>query len=147
MVFIPPPPILPPKQDNKKRPKSRLLQNRLNSSGSRSRMGKIMSNPLGTTQGVSTLKIVLIYSIVGMILNWVLPIVILQFNPEMMKEDAHYYGSFGAIIITGILLIVTLVNQLFRSSKSQSDPTKTHGYNTDIYRQDTSERNGNIDGR
>ena len=145
MVFIP---IHPPPSKNKKRNASlRTLQNRRNSIGQGSRMRQMFSNPFNTSQGVSTLTIVLIYSVVGMILNWVFPIVILEFSSEMIEEDAHYLGTVGAITITGVLLLTGLVNRFIFRSKPDPGKSKTRGINTDIFEQEDSKRKGDMGGR
>lgn len=118
MVFIPPP-YVPPNQKNKKNSSRRTLQDRKNTTGIKTGMGGMVRNSLSTSQGISTLKIVLIYSVLGMILNWLLPIVIQKWNPEMVKEDAHYFGTLGAIIITVFFLIISLLKGLILRSRSQ----------------------------
>ena len=144
MIYIPPPlPPDPPSDQgrNKKSATRRTLHRRHNSIGTRSRMWRI-GNPFETTQGVSTLKIVLLYSVLGMILNWVLPIVILQFKPEMLKEDANYFGTVAAIVITIVLLMFSLFKQLIFRSRSRSEDRKRQGINIDIYGSEHSEREG-----
>ena len=67
---------------------------------------------LGTVQGVSTLKIVLVYSVLGLILNWVLPTLILGVRPDIPKDQADMWGTTIAMVITGVLLVVTLVKDI-----------------------------------
>ncbi len=125
--------FLPPKQNNKKNSLRKTLHRRHNSIGPRSRMDGIMKNPLGTSQGVSTLKIVLMYSVLGIILNWVLPIAIQKVNPEMLKEDAQYYGTLYAIVATFFFLVVSLLKEIIMRHRSQSDHLETQGTNTHLF--------------
>jgi len=133
MVFIPPPPI-PPNQNKKKNSPRKTLQDRHNSIRTRNRMGigQVMRTSLGTAQGTSTLKIVLIYSILGMILHWLLPIVIQNVRPEMPEEDAQYYGILGAIIITVFFLVVSLLKGVILRQRAQSEKSKTQDANTKL---------------
>ncbi len=110
----------------KKNSTRKTLQNRRDLLRARNRMGvgQVMRTSLSTSQGMSTLKIVIMYSVLGMILNWLLPIVLLKMNPEMFEEDAQYFGTLGAIVITGFFLIVSLLKRLIlrsRSHKKQSE--------------------------
>ena len=127
MVFIPP--VLPPTQTRKKNSSKRTPKDRHNSIRARSGMSRMVRTSLSTTQGVSTLKIVLIYSILGMILNWVLPILILNVQPDMVEDDAQYYGTLGAIVITAIFLIFSLVKGIVMRSSAQSEQSKTRDTN------------------
>ena len=133
MVFIPPPPI-PPNQNKKKNSLRKTLQDRHNSMRTRNRMGigQVMRTSLGTAQGTSTLKIVLMYSILGMILHWLLPIVIQNVRPEMPEEDAQYYGILGAIIITLFFLVVSLLKGVILRQRAQSEKSKTRHTNTKL---------------
>ncbi|MCG9128332.1 hypothetical protein JT359_12090 [Candidatus Poribacteria bacterium] len=83
-------------------------------------MGKGVRKSLSTTQGTSTLKIILIYSMLGMFLNWVLPDLLLWLRPDFEPYDANYYGTIWSIGITGFLLVLSLLKGLilrFKSSK------------------------------
>ena len=129
MVFIPPP-YVPPNQKNKKNSRRRTLQDRQNTGRVRTGMGGMVRNSLHTSQGVSTLKLVVMYSILGMILNWLLPIVILKWNPEMVKEDAQYFGTLGAIVITVFFLIISLLKGLILRSRSHQKQSESHHQDT-----------------
>ena len=131
MVFIPPP-YVPPNQNKKKNSPRRTLQGRHNTTRARSGMSEMLRGSLSTAQGASTLKIVLIYSILGMILHWLLPIVILNVRPDMPEEDAQYYGILGAIIITVFFLVVSLLKGLIQRHRSQSEKSKTQDENTKL---------------
>lgn len=84
-------------------------------------MGKVVRNSLSTTQGTSTLKIILFYSILGMLLNWLLPDVLLWLRPDLEPYDANYYGTIWSIGITGFLLILSLLKGLILRYKSKQD--------------------------
>ncbi|MDE0084148.1 MAG: hypothetical protein OXU23_00425 [Candidatus Poribacteria bacterium] len=129
MVFIPPP-YVPPNQNKKKNSPRRTLQGRHNTTRARSGMSEMLRGSLGTAQGTSTLKIVLMYSILGMILHWLLPIVIQNVRPDMPEEDAQYYGILGAIIITVFFLVVSLLKGLIVRHRAQSEKSKTQDANT-----------------
>ncbi|MCY4403167.1 MAG: hypothetical protein OXD54_11370 [Candidatus Poribacteria bacterium] len=103
--------------------------------GTRPSLGKRMGNTLSTSQGMSTLKIVIIYSILGMILNWVLPLILIQLYPEMLIEDAQYLGTLGAIIITGFFLIVSLIKGIILRSRSQHEKSDAQYTNTSLFNQ------------
>ncbi|MDE0480952.1 MAG: hypothetical protein OXI67_00105 [Candidatus Poribacteria bacterium] len=141
MVFIPPP-YVPPNQNKKKNSPRKTLQDRHNSIRARNRMGigRVMRTSLGTAQGTSTLKIVLMYSILGMILHWLLPIVIQNVRPNMPEEDAQYYGILGAIVITVFFLVVSLLKGLIVRHRSQSGKSKTQDANTQLFGPKNSER-------
>ncbi|MDE0315823.1 MAG: hypothetical protein OXM61_13035 [Candidatus Poribacteria bacterium] len=131
MVLIPPP-YVPPNQNKKKNSPRRTLQGRHNTTRARSGMSEMLRGSLGTAQGTSTLKIVLIYSILGMILHWLLPIVIQNVRPDMPEEDAQYYGILGAIIITVFFLVVSLLKGLIQRHRAQSEKSKTQDANTKL---------------
>lgn len=98
MIFIPPPIYQPPKSGEEKSKevvrREQPLKNRLRD---RPGLSKMMRNQLSTTQGMSTIILVLMFSVLGMILNWILPGILRYLNPEMMEDDAEYYGMLGAI--------------------------------------------------
>ena len=124
---------LPPKQNRKKNSPRRTLHDRYNTTGVRSGMSGIVRSSLSTSQGMSTLKIVIMYSILGMVLHWLLPTVILKMNPDMLKEEAQYFGTLGAIVITVFFLIVSLLKGLILRSRSQSKQSKTQGTDTQLF--------------
>lgn len=74
---------------------------------------------LGTVQGTSTLKIVLLYSVLGVILNWVLPTLIIGVRPQLPKDDAEVWGTTIAMVITGVLLVVTLLKDIILRKPSR----------------------------
>ena len=129
MVFIP-----PPNQNKKKNSPRTTLQDRHNSIRTRNRMGigRVMRASLSTAQGSSTLKIVLIYSILGMILHWLLPIVIQNVRPDMPEEEAQYYGILGAIIITVFFLVISLLKGLILRQRARSEKSKTQDADTKL---------------
>ncbi len=96
-------------------------------------LSKRMGNTLSTTQGMSTLKIVLIYSVLGMVLNWVLPMILTQLYPEMLIDDTQYYGTLGAIVITGFFLIASLLKGLIKRHRSQQETSDTQPSNTQLF--------------
>ena len=96
-------------------------------------LSKKMGNTLLTSQGMSTLKIVIIYSILGMILNWVVPHLLLHLYPVMPKEEAQYLGTLGAIIITGFLLIVSLINGIVKGNRSRKEDSEAQPTNTALF--------------
>ncbi|RKU31672.1 hypothetical protein C6497_01250 [Candidatus Poribacteria bacterium] len=75
-------------------------------------LDKFVRNSLSTTQGTSTLKIILFYSILGMLLNWILPDLILWYRPDFEPYDANYYGTIGSIGITVFLVVLSLIKGL-----------------------------------
>lgn len=119
MIFIPPPIYQPPKSKEEKLKevvrREQQLKNRLRD---RPGLSKRMRNQLSTTQGMSTIILVLIFSILGMILNWILPGILQNMNPEMMEDDAKYYGMLGAICITGFFLLISLLKGLIQRNRS-----------------------------
>ncbi len=141
MVFIPPP-YVPPNQNKKKNSPRKTWQDRHDSIRTRNRMGigRVMRTSLSTAQGSSTLKIVLMYSILGMILHWLLPIVIQNVRPNMAEEDAQYYGILGAIIITVFFLVVSLLKGVILRQRAQSEKSKTQDVNTQLLGPKNSER-------
>lgn len=116
------------KQNSRQNP-TRTSLNRRSAVEPRGGMGKMLKNPLGTTQGVSTLKLVLLYSIVGMVLGWLLPIIIRTIQPEMQKGEAQYYGMIGAIGITLILLVVSLLKGLILRSRKNREKLDSNRQN------------------
>ncbi len=121
---------LPPKQNPKKNFPKRILQRRHNSIGPGSRLSGIVRSSLSTSQGMSTLKIVLMYSILGMILHWLLPPVLMKMNPDMLEEDAEYFGTLGAIAVTGFFLIVSLLKGLILRSRSHQKQSESRHQDT-----------------
>ena len=132
MLFIPPP-SHPPKQHTRKdsvRRGQRSRNRRLRVAPS---LGKKMKSTLSTSEGMSTLKIVLMYSVLGMVLNWVLPIILLNLSPEMLKEDSQYFGTLGAILITVLFLTFSLIKGLIQRSRSQKEGSESHPSNTHLF--------------
>ena len=127
MVFIPPPIYQPPQSGEEKSKevvrREQPLKNRLRG---RPGLSKIMRNQLSTTQGMSTLKLVLIFSVLGMILNWILPGILRYLNPEMIEDDAEYYGMLGAICITGFFLMMSLLKGLIQRNRSSQQERPSH---------------------
>lgn len=131
MVFIPTPPVTPNRNTKKNSPR-KTLQGRHNTTGARRGISGMVRSSLSTSQGTSTLKIVLMYSILGMILHWLLPIVIPIVRPDIPEEDAQYFGILGAIIITFFFLVVSLLKGLILRHRSQSEKSKTEDANTKL---------------
>ncbi len=67
------------------------MSNRRLSPEARKENRNTVRKSLGTVQGVSTLKIVLLYSVLGLILNWVLPTLILGVRPQIPKDQAEFW--------------------------------------------------------
>lgn len=132
MIFISPP-ILPKDQDKSKKKSRSPISNRRLSAGSKIESRNKIKSSLGTAQGVSTLKIVLMYSVLGMILNWVLPTLIVGVKAEIPQEQADYWGTTAAIVITGILLIVTLLKGIILRNTSQTKKAKPQDRNPAMY--------------
>ena len=65
--------------------------------------------PIETPQGRNTLISLLTCAILGMVLNWILPVVIEQLQPNMKPEDAQEMGLLIALGISGIVLVVSLL--------------------------------------
>ncbi len=138
MVFIPPPIYQPPKSREEKFKDSVRREQQLKNRRLRDRPGlsKMMRNQLSTTQGMSTLKLVLIFSVLGMILNWILPSILRYMNPEMMEDDAKYYGMLGAICITGFFLLISLLkgfiqrNRASKHAQLESQLPNAHQFDT-----------------
>jgi hypothetical protein len=105
-------------QNNKKNSPRRTLLTRQNMRSRMDRRRNLTTTSLGTSQGISILKIVLLYSVLGIVLNWVLPILILEAQPGMLEEDAQYYGVLGAIIITFFFLVVSLIKGIILRHRS-----------------------------
>ena len=95
------------------------MSNRRLSTESRKENRNTIKKSLGTVQGVSTLKIVLIYSVLGLILNWILPTLILGVKPQIPKDQADLWGTTIAMAITGILLVVALLKDIILRKPSQ----------------------------
>ncbi len=121
MVYIPPPIYQPPKSKNEQWKDSarKNMRNRKRNLLGRQSLSKKMGSTLSTTQGMSTLKIVIIYSILGMVLNWIFPYMLIQLYPEMLMDDAQYFGTLGAIIITGFFLIISLIKGIIKRNRTQ----------------------------
>ena len=126
MVFIPPPIYQPPKSREEKFKNAVRREQQLKNRKLRDRPGlsKMMRNQLATTQGMSTLKLVLIFSVLGMVLNWVLPSIVRYMNPEMIEDDAKYYGTLGAICITGFFLLITLLKGFIQRNRASKHADK-----------------------
>lgn len=84
-------------------------------------MGKAVRDSLSSTQGTSTLKIILIYSILGMLLNWLLPDLLLWLRPDIEPYTADYYGTLGSVVITGFFLILSLLKGLILRYRSKQN--------------------------
>ncbi len=147
MMYIPPD---PPKSKQEQwkdsvRREQNLRNRRLRDKPSLSKMTR---NQLSTTQGMSTLKLVLIFSVLGMILNWILPGIIQKLNPEMMEDDAKYYGMLWTICITGFLLLISLFKQLIqRHRASQQGQTELKPSNSRQIDKENSGNKGLLDGK
>ena len=128
MVYIPPP-ILPQNQAKRKKNSRSPMSNRRLSAASRKENRNTVKKSLGTAQGVSTLKIVLLYSIFGMILNWVLPTLIVGVKPEIPKEQSEFWGTTVAITLTGVLLIATLLKGIILRNTPQRTSSKSQDTN------------------
>ena len=104
------------------------MSNRRLSPESRKENRNTIKKSLSTVQGASTLKIVLIYSVLGLILNWVLPTLILGIRPQIPKDQAEVWGTTIAMAITGILLVVTLVKDIImrKPSRPHDKNSTTH---------------------
>ena len=64
---------------------------------------------LGTPQGRHTLQALLICTILGMTLNWVIPIIILKVTPDFPPTLAQEIGMFVALGIASLFLVVSLL--------------------------------------
>ena len=133
MVFIPPI-YQPPKSEQEKWKDSVRREQQLKNRRLRDKpaLSKVMRNQLSTTQGMSTLKLVLIFSVLGMILNWILPSILRYMYPEMIVDDAKYYGTLGAICITGFFLVMSLLKGFIQRYKAaqQEQPPNAQQFNT-----------------
>ena len=126
--------FLPTNQSNRRYSTRRSRRTKLNKSGPRSGMSKIMHSPFSTTQGMSTLKLVLMFSVLGAILHWFLPMILMQMIPEMMPDDAKYYGTLGAILITGFFLVISLLKGFIqRHRSSQHEKTESESSSTQLF--------------
>ncbi len=147
MMYIPPD---PPKSKQEQwkdsvRREQKLRNRRLRDKPSLSKMTR---NQLSTTQGMSTLKLVLMFSVLGMVLNWILPGILQKLNPEMMEDDAKYYGMLWAICITGFLLLISLLKVLIqRNRKSAQGQTETQPSNAQQIHTKNSRNKGLLDGK
>ncbi len=147
MMYIPPD---PPKSKQEQwkdsvRREQKLRNRRLRDKPSLSKMTR---NQLSTTQGMSTLKLVLMFSVLGMVLNWILPGILQKLNPEMMEDDAKYYGMLWAICITGFLLLISLLKVLIqRNRKSEQGQTETQPSNAQQIDTKNSRNKGLLDGK
>ena len=88
------------------------MSNRRLSPESRKENRNTIKKSLSTVQGVSTLKIVLMYSVLGIILNWVLPTLIHGVKPQIPKDKADLWGTTIAMVITAVLLVVALLKNI-----------------------------------
>ena len=146
-MYIPPD---PPKSKQEQwkdsvRREQKLRNRRLRDKPSLSKMTR---NQLSTTQGMSTLKLVLMFSVLGMVLNWILPGILQKLNPEMMEDDAKYYGMLWAICITGFLLLISLLKVLIqRNRKSEQGQTETQPSNAQQIDTKNSRNKGLLDGK
>ena len=95
------------------------MSNRRLSPEARKENRNTVKKSLGTVQGVSTLKIVLMYSVLGLILNWVLPTLIVGVRPQIPKDQAEVWGTTIAMVITGVLLVVTLLKDIILRKPSR----------------------------
>ncbi len=130
--------------DRKRNSPRRTLQTHQNRIGMRSRMDRrrnLTTTSLGTSQGISILKIVLLYSVLGIVLNWVLPILILEAQPGMLEEDAQYYGVLGAIIITFFFLVVSLIKGIILRHRSQQEHSESHRPNNQLFTPNNTDQN------
>ncbi len=132
MDFIPPtqqPDKLQEWKNREIREQRRLRREKIARPG----FGKIVKNQLGTKQGVSTLKLILMYSIMGMVLAWLLPIVIQMIQPEMQKDDAQYYGMIGAIAITLLFLVVSLLKGVILRNRTKRETSASNRQNSHTF--------------
>ena len=88
------------------------MSNRQLSPESRKENRNTIKKSLSTTQGVSTLKLILLYSVLGVILNWILPTLIIGVRPQIPKNQAEFWGTTIAMVVTGVLLVVTLLKDI-----------------------------------
>jgi hypothetical protein len=132
------------RMDRKRNSPRRTLQTHQNRIGMRSRMDRrrnLTTTSLGTSQGISILKIVLLYSVLGIVLNWVLPILILEAQPGMLEKDAQYYGVLGAIIITFFFLVVSLIKGIILRHRSQQEHSESHRPNNQLFTPNNTDQN------
>ncbi len=125
MVFIQPP-IPPNDQKNRRKTVRSHKSNRRLSPEARKENRNTVKKSLSTVQGASTLKIVLFYSVLGLILNWVLPTLILGVRPQIPKDQAEVWGTTIAMVITGILLVVTLLKDIALRKHSRTKDSQSH---------------------
>lgn len=60
-----------------------------------------------------------------MFLNWILPYMIMWIKPELHKDDAGYYGTIGAIGITGFFLVISLVKGLILRNRTTQESSNS----------------------
>ena len=120
-------------QGNKKNSPRRTLRTRPNMRSGMGRLNNLTKTSLGTSQGISILKTVLLYSVLGIVLNWVLPILILEAQPKMLEEDAQYYGVLGAIIVTFFFLVVSLIKGIILRYRSHQEYSESHRPNNQLF--------------
>lgn len=134
MIFIPPPIHQPPKSREEKFKDAVRREQKLRNRRLRDKPGlsKMMRNQLSTTQGISTLKLVLMFSVLGIILHWFLPDILQNLSPEMMEDDAEYYGTLGAICITGFFLLISLLKGFIQRNRAshQDQPSNAQQIDT-----------------
>lgn len=105
------------------------MSNRRLSPESRKENRNTVKKSLSTVQGASTLKIVLLYSVLGLTLNWVLPTLILGVKPQIPKEQAEVWGTTIAMAITGVLLVVTLLKDIILRKPSRPQDRNPDSHN------------------
>lgn len=105
------------------------MSNRRLSPESRKENRNTIKKSLSTVQGVSTLKIVLMYSVLGIILNWVLPTLIHGVKPQIPKDKADLWGTTIAMVITAVLLVVALLKNIILRKSSRPQDSKPHDKN------------------
>ena len=66
-------------------------------------------NPIGTAQGRHTLISLLGCAILGMVLSRILPSVIGKLRPSMTPGEAEDMGVLIALVISGIVLVISLL--------------------------------------
>lgn len=132
MVFIPPQ-ITPDDQNNRKKTVRSPISNRLLSTEARKENRNTIKKSLGTVQGVSTLKIVLLYSLLGLILNWILPTLFLGVRPQIPEDQADFWGTTIAMVITGVLLVVTLLKDIILRNTSRMRNSRPQDRNPTAY--------------
>ncbi len=102
------------------------MSNRRLSPESRKENRNTIKKSLSTVQGTSTLKIVLMYSVLGLILNWILPTLITSVQPQIPKDKADLWGTTIAMVITGVLLVVALLKDIILRKPSKTPDKQAH---------------------